>query len=468
MFSYLFLLSIFYCINNINASALNEQTSYVQTTRYLFPAIADPNNNVILFAAGETGSTQAADVVSFDPTNGYRTLSSSTSFLPGQRSGSISTLLPDSSVYILGMGTYGYYFNDMWSFNLTSLIWSRIDPLECRNVGTTVSSVCPSGRSSAAAIRIPSGTYENQLFIHGGYYYNSLTDNLVYSDSWLFDIYSYTWTKINVVGGDAGPHAYHAIGFYNNFVYIFGGNLNNDTAAGNALFAFDISTSTWASISLTGTLMSEDNSKYVAGAIYNNYFVMCGYANGNLYSIDLDTNIMSIRATSSYGAQRAAAMAILNNRVYLMGSSAVSSFPVNTFNLLDNSNSNTFFPNDPATTVGYRSNHIFAQCSNKIFAYGGLMSAASNDGYDFDIRSGVWEKAIFTTARPSLIRSAFLNYNSDVCLAYKIIFLFRFIFKVVQMVLLLYRSCGKFPSIHLLLMILIEIILMFGPTYQAL
>ena len=134
--------------------------------------------------------------------------------------------------------------NDTWEYNIEANTWTKID-----FTGKTEGIDFPEARTSLA---LASADYleDTKIVLFGGY------SGSTYSDTWVYDITTHLWTKINITG-IAGLD--FPMGRYNHSlsyaggdkITLFGGNdgslnLLNDT------WEYNITNNTWTKINITG------------------------------------------------------------------------------------------------------------------------------------------------------------------------------------------------------------------------
>lgn len=203
-------------------------------------------------------------------------LTSSSNSFPPARANSVSAYYNKTLILGLGNGVdINVYFTDMWSLDIRSLIWTRVDPEYCRTVLS--SSVCPLGRNRAAAIYITSGKYANNILIHGGYASSPI---VALSDFWLFDLVSLTWSQIFPTENFARYG--HGSVLYKDRIFFFGGFITNSSNVANLtkLFSLDLKSLYLNYTDISGIIQAQSgpspcSTGYVSGC--------CNYLTSPLY-----------------------------------------------------------------------------------------------------------------------------------------------------------------------------------------
>ncbi|KAI0654196.1 galactose oxidase [Cubamyces menziesii] len=141
-----------------------------------------------------------------------------------------SVVMIGPRIYVFGGHAHGQYFNDIWCFDLATLIskpaWEQLDPPK--------GAPKPSRRSGHSCV-----AYKDQLIIFGG------TDGQYhYNDIWAFDTRSRTWSEFWCSGYIPSPRESHGAAIVNDIVYVFGGR-GVDGANIGELAAFRLSNQRW-------------------------------------------------------------------------------------------------------------------------------------------------------------------------------------------------------------------------------
>ncbi|KAH9948169.1 hypothetical protein B0H21DRAFT_254574 [Amylocystis lapponica] len=120
-----------------------------------------------------------------------------------------SVTVAGSKIYVFGGQADGELFDDLWSFDLSTLReaakWELVKPAEA--------SPRPARRTGHVCV-----THEEKLVIFGG------TDGQsFYNDTWVFDFATSRWLELACAGPLPTPRAGHAGAVVNNVLYVFGG-----------------------------------------------------------------------------------------------------------------------------------------------------------------------------------------------------------------------------------------------------
>lgn len=163
----------------------------------------------------------------------------------------------------------GYYYNDVWSFDLGSEIWQSI----------TISAPVPPLRMMASAAY---NSATNEMIIFGG----RSSGGGFYSDVWSLDLTqgAETWTPLFPSGTPPSPRssASAIIDSINNRLIILYGEAGGPGL--NDIFSLDLNTLTWSPLSPSG---SSPSPRFEHSAIYdpgNHRMIVFGGRNGDHYN----------------------------------------------------------------------------------------------------------------------------------------------------------------------------------------
>jgi len=144
----------------------------------------------------------------------------------------------------------GDCLNDVWSFDVTTKSWTELFP-------DSASSDAPQGRKGSVGFPAPHPTGEKPyLVIHGG-----RPEVGYFGDVWAFDLNTNEWelwfAQPEAAAGVPEPRDHHVGQYYNNRLYIHGGRGGIDRVWENAkqfsdLWVFDIPSRTWTELSPAG------------------------------------------------------------------------------------------------------------------------------------------------------------------------------------------------------------------------
>ncbi|KAI0375227.1 galactose oxidase [Pilatotrama ljubarskyi] len=133
-------------------------------------------------------------------------------------------------VYVFGGQAHGEFLNDVWCFDLSTLIskpaWEQLDQPK--------GAPRPSRRSGHSCV-----AYKHKLIVFGG------TDGRYhYNDVWAFDTRTRTWSEFWCTGYIPSPREGHGAALVDDVVYVFGGRGVDGGNIGE-LAAFRISNQRW-------------------------------------------------------------------------------------------------------------------------------------------------------------------------------------------------------------------------------
>ncbi|CEL57233.1 Tip elongation aberrant protein 1 OS=Schizosaccharomyces pombe (strain 972 / ATCC 24843) GN=tea1 PE=1 SV=1 [Rhizoctonia solani AG-1 IB] len=132
---------------------------------------------------------------------------------------------------VFGGQVDGEFLNDLWSFDLQSLVrgtsaWEQLTPVPGNEP--------PPKRTGHVLV-----THENKIYIFGG------TDGAFhYNDTWCFDMQTRTWTELTCIGFIPVPREGHAAALVGDVMYVFGGRGVDGKDLGD-LGSFKISNHRW-------------------------------------------------------------------------------------------------------------------------------------------------------------------------------------------------------------------------------
>lgn len=142
-----------------------------------------------------------------------------------------SVVMIGPKVYVFGGEADGEYFNDLWCFDLSTLVskprWQQIELPK----GVTDR---PSPRSAHICV-----AYKDQLVIFGG-----IDGKSHYNDTWVFDTMNKAWSELACTGYIPSQREGHAAALVDDIMYVFGGR-GVDGANIGQLAAFKITSKRW-------------------------------------------------------------------------------------------------------------------------------------------------------------------------------------------------------------------------------
>jgi len=186
-------------------------------------------------------------------------------------------------IYVFGgwnyTGSAVQYFNDLWSFDTTSLYLGGFGIAPYWTPVTPTNSAPPARNGHSA---VGGG---GALWVFGGFYHNpakgpwvSCTapdDNCIYyNDLWKYDSPSNSWTKINAGGPAPSGRWGHSADVLGNRMLVFGGNSAGAVSL-NDIWSFDFSTNNWQQLE---TIINAPSPRYshVSGVIGSHLFIYGG------------------------------------------------------------------------------------------------------------------------------------------------------------------------------------------------
>ncbi|KAI4091333.1 MAG: hypothetical protein LQ344_004193 [Seirophora lacunosa] len=160
----------------------------------------------------------------------------SRSFPPGQRPagryGHTLNILR-SKIYVFGGQVEGYFFNDLWAFDLNALQnWEML--IQSSGEGGPPEGSIPPARTNHTTV-----TWNDKLYLFGG-----TNGTQWFNDVWAYDPKHVAWTQLDCIGYIPAPREGHSAALVNDVMYIFGGRTENGTDLDD-LAAFRITSRRW-------------------------------------------------------------------------------------------------------------------------------------------------------------------------------------------------------------------------------
>ncbi|KAI4192897.1 MAG: hypothetical protein LQ346_004096 [Caloplaca aetnensis] len=164
----------------------------------------------------------------------------SRSFPPGQRPagryGHTLNIL-GSKIYVYGGQVEGYFFNDLWAFDLNALQnanskWEML-------IQNSLDGGPPEGSIPPARTNHTIVTWNEKLYLFGG-----TNGTQWFNDVWAYDPRQVAWTQLDCIGYIPAPREGHSAALVNDVMYIFGGRTEDGTDLGD-LAAFKITSRRW-------------------------------------------------------------------------------------------------------------------------------------------------------------------------------------------------------------------------------
>lgn len=167
---------------------------------------------------------------------------------------------------------------------------------------------------------------ENQIAYIG---YGTSSNGEPLCDFWAFDLSTYTWRNIKLVGNGASPRNGARAVLFNNKIYIFGGFFSG--AYTNELQSIDIQTGTVTVLETKGDV-PERRSVAIMGLYNGKIFVWGGY-NGqwlnSIHILDINTMVWSTIPTNEKGRSGVPSVVVDYNLISYGGSHTDGLFTIN-------------------------------------------------------------------------------------------------------------------------------------------
>ncbi|KAI0801041.1 galactose oxidase [Fomes fomentarius] len=202
---------------------------------------------------------------------------------PSGRTGH-SVVMVGPRIYIFGGEANGEFFNDLWCFDLSTLVskpaWEQLELPKGH-------SLKPSKRSGHVCV-----AHKNELLVFGG------TDGRYhYNDTWGFDLATKSWSELPCTGYIPCPREGHAAALVDDIMYIFGGR-GVDGANIGQLAAFKISTRRWFMFQNMG-LEPSPRSGHGMAAVGSKVYVLGGVCEDGVGGNKQGANFVHILETNN-------------------------------------------------------------------------------------------------------------------------------------------------------------------------
>lgn len=232
------------------------------------------------------------DLWAYEPAaNRWRPLAAAT-VGPGARSGATMWAVGDSLYLFGGLDATFTTHNDLWRFDLRSLVWSPV-PLTTSQV--------PPPRHVAQAGQV---AVAGQLTFYGGEAVDLSTGFAVLGDTWQFDLAQRRWRDVTPTQGGnniAPPRNYGAAAVLGSALYLQGGDVPGGTGGCGApfeqnpvaeLWRFDLTQRTWRRLAPGGdplVRLKRHAAAAVAGRMYlvSGWDFQCDPGPGQLWNLDV-------------------------------------------------------------------------------------------------------------------------------------------------------------------------------------
>ncbi|KAI0756782.1 hypothetical protein C8Q80DRAFT_1224263 [Daedaleopsis nitida] len=183
-----------------------------------------------------------------------------------------SVVMVGPRIYIFGGEADGELFNDLWCFDLSTLVskpaWEQLE-LPTKS-SSSKPSPKPARRTGHTCV-----AYRNELIVFGG------TDGRYhYNDTWAFDFSSKTWSELSCTGYIPCQREGHAAALVDDIMYVFGGRGVDGGNIGE-LGAFKITTRRWFMFQKMGPEPSPRSGHGMA-AVGSKVYVLGGVSEDDL------------------------------------------------------------------------------------------------------------------------------------------------------------------------------------------
>ena len=260
-------------------------------------AVYDPVGHRMIVFGGRTSSGNRNDVWAFDfASNNWSEITPTAGPAPAPRLTANAIYDPTDYQLIVWSGQGSSFFNDIWSFDLSSHVWRNFSPPDPK----------PSIRYGAASIFDP---IAQSLITFAGF-----TDQGRFDDTWQFDIENNSW--MNLTPSDLNPlrRCLHSASYdaQNHRMIIYGGQ---NSGARDDIWAFDLEQNSWEEL----TPQDRPAGRWFPTNIYHpgtNRAIIFGGNTGSartneVWAFDLNTNFwQEILPTGDLPAPREGAVAI--------------------------------------------------------------------------------------------------------------------------------------------------------------
>jgi len=298
-----------------------------------------------------------------------------------------------SYLYLFG-GFTGVFWNDLWRYDLTALNWTQLSP-----TGTG-----PTGRYEFIMF-----SYNNLVYIGYGW------DNAMRSDMYSYNPTTNAWATVTMSGPAPSPRQSPAYCIIGNTLYLIAGLSANNNIT-NDIYALNLTTFTWSSISYTGSFTGRTN--FGAAPNGNMIYFYGGAIIGGLLSdfvaFNTTTNAITQPTTSgtSPGQVSLDKVVSYNGIMYLYGGTNASGVAQDTLYMI---NLTTFAWTSIPTLLSYpRSSPAIAQNGSVLYINdgytGGVGSTSINESWSV-VLSGASSVASQLPTQQIYVNGTTFTYN---------------------------------------------------------
>jgi len=197
-----------------------------------------------------------------------------------------------------GVDQYNTYYNDMWTFNSATTVWSQLS-----TTGTA-----PAARGGFAMF-----VYNSLIYIYGGIN----ASGTLYSNTFTFNPTTKAWASISPSGAVARYNFAYALNPAGTSLYMFGGT-NSSFASTSSIYLLNLSTPAWSVVNASGLPAASSQFGAVLVTSTSKFYM---YANSNLYSFtNGGASASTVTTTGSHpGAIAGCAISVYQSDVFVYG-----------------------------------------------------------------------------------------------------------------------------------------------------
>jgi len=257
----------------------------------------------------------------------------------------------------------------------------------------------------------------NKFYFVGGKENGSTMRNYV----WEYNLTTNAWAQLTTAGVTLPGVVQHALVFYNDALYVFGGWPNGGSNT-NTLHKLDLtqSTPTWSLVSTSGSITARRDPR---GIMYGSKLLIWGGYDGDsqkdLYEIDLASgtptwNLLDNGSTLTIPAQYSPALGIYQDKLSIVVYNSYSSGTYIQYCEYDLVGSNGW--SEPATTNTpiVRFETASAMIGNKLYLYGGRFSSTIyNNFYVLDVTTKAFSEISSSISMPSMSHCGLSAMNNN-------------------------------------------------------
>jgi hypothetical protein len=193
-------------------------------------AVYDPTGHRVILFGGRTAAGDVNDIWSFDlTTEAWSDITPSSGPAPASRRTPNVVLDSANNRMLMWSGQGTGFFNDVWSFDFTTLLWSEFSP----------PNPIPNIRYGVASVFDP---IAKELVSFAGF-----TNLGRFDDTWRFSPDSIAWTDVSPVAGSPAARCLHSASYdaLGHRMIMYGGQ---STGALGDVWSFDLDLNSWANL----------------------------------------------------------------------------------------------------------------------------------------------------------------------------------------------------------------------------